>query len=132
MTGIASVRSGQGQRRGGWVTAAAAVLIVQGGLGLAYLPILGGGDLHPLVLLVLSASVLGLAAGVGLLGLRRWARYAAGATACYSLFWFATTIGDAVTRASWSAFDVMSLAANLFVLFVILRRWPPRVRRTPG
>ncbi len=125
MTSVSTGRSEDRPRRSGWVTAAAAITLADGGLGFLYFLMFLGGGLHPLLIVLLGVSALGLAAGVGLLALRDWARYAAGALACYSLFWYATTFVDELTRGIWTAWDWANLAANLFVLFVVLRRWTP-------
>lgn len=124
----ANSRTEQRPRRNGWVTAAAAILIVEGGLGLTYAPILAGGDLgllQPMGVLIVSLGLLSIAAGIGLLRLYSWARLAAGALAAVSLvFMYAPALVFAVAHGSWLDFVWLGIMAYLAVLFAVIRRWP--------
>src|ERR1035437_5789619 len=85
---VATAGTERRPRRGAWVTTAAVVLMVEGGLGILYVPnLMGGvlGPLQPVGLLIGGVSALCFAAGVGLLRLYDWARIAAGALAFVSL-----------------------------------------------
>src|SRR5512141_429479 len=84
VTNAAHPRMEQRAGRNGWITAAAVILLVEGGFGILYVPNLVGGDLGPLQpvgILIGGVSALSIAAGLGLLRLDGWARLAAGALA---------------------------------------------------
>jgi hypothetical protein len=103
------------------------ILVAEGGLAMAYVPGLMGGGLMPITpaLIVLSLAVLNIAAGIGLLLLRRWARLAAVAlSSLVLLFMYAPALTAAVTNGVWSGFDWPGVVAYLVVLFAVLRRWP--------
>jgi hypothetical protein len=115
-------------RRGAWVTVAAVVLVVEGALGILYVPYLVGGDLgrlQPVGFLVAGLSALTFAAGIGLLRLYDWARIAAGALAFVSLaFMYAPALVVAVEHGVWLGFDWVGIVGFLVVLFAVVRRWP--------
>ncbi len=129
----ANDRTEQRPRRGGWVTAAAVILLVEGGLGLLYAPMLTGGDLGPLQpvgIVIVGVAVLSIAAGIGLLRLYDWARLAAGALAAFSLvFMYAPALVVAVAHGVWLGFDWLGIVAFLVVLFAVVRRWPAELKR---
>jgi hypothetical protein len=81
MMGTGSSHSVERPHRGAWVTVASLILIVGGVVELAYAPILAGDRLpgNALLILIATHSVLCIATGIGLLRLRDWARFAAGA-----------------------------------------------------
>jgi hypothetical protein len=67
-------------RRGRWVTAAAVILVVYGGLGIVYAPLLGGAGwtfLGAGISTVTILGVLNVATGIGLLRVHGWARITA-------------------------------------------------------
>ena len=125
--GVADPSTKERRRRGRWVTAAAVILVAEGGLAMAYVPSLMGSGLVPTTpaLFVLSLAVLNIAAGIGLLLLRRWARLVAGAlSSLVLLFMYAPALIAAVTNGVWLGFDWPGVVAYLVVLFAVLRRWP--------
>lgn len=119
-------------RRSRWITAAAVILVVEGGLGIAYAPSLMGGGLMPIspALIVLSLAVLNIAAGIGILRLRGWARLVAGALASFVLlFMYAPALMAAVANGVWLGFDWLGVIAYLVVLFAVLRCWPAKLQQ---
>jgi hypothetical protein len=120
-------------RRNGWVTAAAVVLLVEGGLGIMYVPTLVGGDLGSLQsvgILIVGLAVLNIVSGSGLLRLHGWARLAAGALAAVSLvFLYAPALVVAVANGAWLSFDWLGIVGFLVVLFAVVRRWPADQKR---
>jgi uncharacterized membrane protein YhaH (DUF805 family) len=124
-------------RRGGWWLIVAAVICVGGGVLSLSAALVGIGTAHPvplgpLLIFVVAISVMSMAAGIGLLRLRDWARYAAAGLSCFSLFLYATSVVPALLRGEWSPADWAGLLAGLFVLFAVVRRWPGhRVRSGP-
>ena len=133
VTSAAHPRTGVGLHRNGWITAAAVVLLVEGGLGILYLPSLVGGDLGPLQpvgMLIGGVSALSIAAGFGLLRLYGWARLAAGALAAIALvFMYAPALAVAVSHGAWLDFAWLGIVAYLVVLFAVVRRWPAEEKR---
>lgn len=125
---LASPSTRQRRRRGPWVTAAAVVLVVYGGLGIIYVPFLIGGSPWPVQsaeLLVVSFLVLHVAAGIGLLRLHGWARLAAGAISSFALLlMYAPALMSVVASGAWSGLDLPGIVGYLVVLFAVLRRWP--------
>jgi hypothetical protein len=125
---LATAGTGHRLRRGAWVTAAAVILMIEGGLGLLYVPNLMGGGLGPLQpvgILIGGVSALCFAAGIGLLRLYGWARLAAGALAAVSLvFMYAPALVVAVAHGVWLGFDWLGIVGFLVVLFAVVRRWP--------
>jgi hypothetical protein len=115
-------------RRSRWITAAAAILVAEGGLGILYLPVLTSSSmwpLQPLAILIVGLSVLNVAAGIGLLFLRGWARLVAGALSSFVLlFMYAPALMAAVANDVWLGFDWLGIVAYLVVLFAVQRRWP--------
>ena len=115
-------------RRSRWVTAAAAILVADGGLWILYLPMLTGSSiwpLQPVAILIVGLSVLNIAAGIGLLRLRGWARLVAGALSSFVLlFMYAPALMVAVANGVWLGFDWLGVVAYLVVMFAVLRRWP--------
>jgi len=117
------------RRRGRWVTAAAAILVLFGGLGILYAPLLSGGAAWTFlgvgVSVMTITAVLNIATGIGILRLSGWARLAAG---LLSAFWLvvicAPALMAAVANGVWSGIDWLGIAGNLVVLFAVLRRWP--------
>ncbi len=124
----ANDRTGQRPRRGGWVTAAAVILLLEGGLGITYVPTLAGGDLGPFLgvgIMIVGLAVLSIAAGIGLLRLQGWARLAAGLLASFALvFMYAPALVFAVSHGDGLRFDWLGVVAYLAVLFAVVRRWP--------
>jgi hypothetical protein len=118
----------QRPRRDAWVTAAAVVMLLEGGLGILYVPNLMGGDLRQLqsvILLIGGVSALCFAAGVGLLRLDGWARFAAGGLAAVSLlFMYAPALVVAMEHGVWLGFDWLGIVGFLLVLFAVVRHWP--------
>ncbi len=114
------------------MTAAAAVLLVEGVLGILYLPNLIGGDLRSSLgvgILVTGIAALNLVASIGLLRRRAWARLAAGAVAALSLvFMYAPALVVAAAHGVWLGFDWPGIVGYLVVLFAVMRRWPPKPR----
>jgi len=110
------------------VTAAAVILLVQGGLGITYAPVLmdgGLGPLQPVVVLIVGVAVLTIAAGIGLLRLHGWARLLAGALAAFSLvFMYAPVLLTTVAHGGWLDVTWLGVVAWLVVLFAVVRRWP--------
>jgi hypothetical protein len=127
-TGAANDRTEQRPRRNGWVTAAAVILLAEGGLGILYVPTLVGGDLGSFVtvgIVIVGIAILNIASGIGLLRLHRWARFAAGALATVSLlFMYAPALVAAVGHGAWLSFDWLGIAGFLVVLFAVVRHWP--------
>jgi len=121
-------RTEQRPRRSGWVTAGAVILLVHGGLGITYAPVLtdgGLGPLQPVVVLIVGVSVLTIAAGFGLLRLHGWARLLAGVLAAVSLaFMYAPALLTAVAHGGWLDIAWLGVVAWLVVLFAVVRRWP--------
>lgn len=126
-------RTAQPARRSGWVTAAAAILVVQGVIGFAYLPLLAGGSLEqiqPFLILLVTVSVLHLAAAIGLFRLRDWARFLAGLLAAVVLvFMYAPALVVAVSHGVWLGFAWLGTVGNIVVLFAVARRWPAEQKR---
>jgi hypothetical protein len=124
----ADSRTEERPRRGRWVTVAAVILLAQGGLAFVYAPILVGGGLTPvssMLILVIGFAVLTVAAGIGLLRLRDWARIAAGALASVSLlFMYLPALITAVANGVWLGYDWPGVVGYLVVLFAVIRRWP--------
>ncbi len=120
-------------RRSRWVTSAAVFLVVYGGLAILYLPGLTSSSMwpfHPLVLLVVGLAVLNIAAGIGLLLLRGWARLVAGAFSSFVLlFMYAPAFLAAVANGVWLGFDWPGVVGYLVVLFAVRRRWPATLQR---
>ena len=133
VTSAATSRTEQRARRGAWITAAAVVMLVEGGLGILYVPSLVGGDLGPLQpvgILISGVSALSIAAGFGLLRLYGWARLAAGALAGIALvFMYAPALVVAVSHGAWLDFAWLGIVAYLIVLFAVVRRWPVGLQR---
>jgi hypothetical protein len=118
------------RRRGRWVTAAAAILIVYGALGILYAPFLAGGAVWTFLGVGISAltvlAVLNIATGIGLYRLHGWARLAAGLLSASSLlFTHAPALTAVVANGAWSGIDWLGIVGSLVVLFAVLRRWPP-------
>ena len=126
---VANPSTKQRRRRGRWVTAAAVILVVYGGLGILYAPFLTGGVVWTFVGLGISAltiiSALSIVTGIGLLRLDGWARLAAILVSTYGLlFMHAPALMAAVVNGAWSGIDWLGILGNLVVLFAVLRRWP--------
>ncbi len=125
---VANPSTKQRRRRDRWVTAAAVILVVYGGLGILYLPFLMGGSpwpIHPAEVLVVSFLVLHVAAGIGLTRLHGWARLAAGALSSFELlFVYAPALVAAGANGVWLGLDWLGVVGYLVVLFAVLRRWP--------
>ncbi len=85
----------QHRHRRRWVTVAAVILVVYGGLGIVYAPFLVGGAVWTFL-------------GVGI----------------SSLTIHAPTLVAAVASAAWGGIDWLGIAGSLVVLFAVLRRWP--------
>lgn len=121
------------RRRNDWVTAAAAILFVQGGLGILYAPSLmdgGLGPLQPVAIVIVGVSALGIVAGIGLLRLDEWARFAAGALSVVALvLMYAPVLVVAVTHGAWLDLGWLGAAGDAAVPFAVLRRWPTGLRR---
>jgi hypothetical protein len=102
--------------------------MLQGGLGILYVPNLIGGGLGPLQpvgVLIAGISALCFASGIGLLRRDGWARLAAAAVATVSLvFLYAPALVVAVAHGVWLGFDWLGIAGFLVVLFAVVRRWP--------
>ena len=120
-------------RRTGWVTAAAAILLVEGGLGILYGPSPVGGDLGSYLgvgIVIAGIGVLNIAAGIGLLGLHGWARLAAGVLAAASLvFMYAPALAASASHGVWFGFDWLGIVGFCVVLFAVVRRWPADQQR---
>ena len=129
----ANGRTQQRPRRNGWVTAAAAFLLVEGGLGILYVPSLTGGGLGSFLgvgIVIVGVAALSIAAGIGLLRLHAWARLAAGALAAISLvFMYAPALAVAVEHGVWLSFDWLGIVGFFVVLFAVVRRWPASQKR---
>ena len=115
--------------RSPWVTAAAVILAVSGGLGIIYAPFLAGGAVWRFLGFGVSShtivGVLSIATGIGVLRLYGWARIAAVFLAAYGLlFLHLPALAAAVTNGAWYAIDWLGIVGNLVVLFAVLRRWP--------
>ena len=132
MMGTGSSHTVERSHRGAWVTVAAMILIVGGVLELAYAPILSGDRLpaNALLILIASHSVVCIATGIGLLRLRDWARFAAGALASLAVLFGAS----AIVRTTIDVLPWIALVANLVVLFAVARRWDASTegRHGPG
>jgi hypothetical protein len=119
--------AGQARERSGWLTAAAVILLVEGSLGLFYLPILGPPGPVPIYVAVVSGA--SLAAAAGILLHRRWARVLAGLLAAISLLLDGLAVAWtllALVRDEPVLFDVflpISVVAWLVVAFAVARRW---------
>lgn len=128
VTSAAHPRMEQRADRNGWITAAAVILLVEGGFGILYVPNLVGGDLGPLQpvgILIGGVSALSIAAGIGLLRLDGWARLAAGALAGIALvFMYAPALVVAVSHGAWLDFAWLGIVVHVVVLFAVVRRWP--------
>ena len=115
------------QGRSGWLTAAAAILVVEGALGLLYLPIIDGWG--PWLVLVAGISIGSIAAGAGVLRRRAWARILAAAIAGVSLALNALAAVGSLWGSALGvaiAFDPLlpvSLVVWLVVAFAVARRW---------
>ena len=119
----------QRQRRGRWVTAAAVILVVYGGLGILYVPLLTGGAVWTYLGVGISTltilAVLNIVTGVGLYRLHAWARLAAGLLSAFGLlFLHGPELVAAVTNGAWSGIDWLGIVGTLIVLFAVLQRWP--------
>ncbi len=69
--------------------------------------------------------MLNVAAGIGLLRQRGWARPVAGALSSFVLlFMYAPALTAAVANGVWLGFDWLGVLGYLVVLFAVLRRWP--------
>ena len=116
------------QHRGRWVTAAAVILVAEGLLAILYLPGLTASSTWPLPTVAIpigGLAVLNLAAGIGLLRLRGWARPVALAVSSFVLlFMYAPALTAAVANGVWLGFDWPGIVGYLVVLFAVLRRWP--------
>lgn len=115
--------------RGRWVTVAAVILVVFGGLGILYGPFLTGGAVWTFLGVGISSltilAALNLVTGLGLLRLYAWARIAAGLLSAVGLLHLhAPALMAAVARGDWSGIDWLGIAGSLVVLFAVLRRWP--------
>jgi len=123
----------QRSRRGAWVTAAAAVMLVEGGMGILYVPNLLGGGLGPFQvvgILIGGVSALSFATGIGLLRVDRRARLGAGWLAAVTLlFMYLPALVVAVEHGVWLGFDWLGIVGYLVVLFAVVRRWPAEPRR---
>jgi hypothetical protein len=115
--------------RSRWITAAAVILIVFGGLGIVYAPFLTGGAVWTFLGVGVSTltilAVLNIVTGIGLLRLSAWARIAAGLLSAVGLLLLhAPALMAAVAHGDWSGIDWLGIAGSLVVLFAVLRRWP--------
>ncbi len=115
-------------RRNGWLTAAAVILLVEGGLGYFYLPILGPWT-TPFPFFVAAMSAAGIAAAFGILGHREWACALAGLVAGASILLDGVAVVGsllAVVRQEpimLSPLLPVEICAWLVVLFAVARRW---------
>jgi hypothetical protein len=113
------------------------ILVVYGGLGILYAPLLAGGAAWTFlgvgVSLATIPAVLSVATGIGLLRLHGWARLAAGLLAAYGLvFVDMPALIATASNGAWTGFDwlgavgnlCLGIVGNLVVLFAVLRRWP--------
>jgi hypothetical protein len=105
------------------------ILVVYGGLGVVYGPLLAGGAVWTFLGWPVSAqtilAVLSIATGIGLLRLYSWARPVAVLVAAFGLvFVHAPALLGAAANGAWYAIDWLGLAGNVVVLFAVLRRWP--------
>ena len=119
----------QSRRRGRWVTAASVILLVYGGLGILYAPLLTGAAVWTFLGVGISTltilAVLNVVTGIGLFRLDGWARLAAGVLSAVGLvFLHAPALMAAVANGVWSGIDWLGIAGTLVVLFAVLRRWP--------
>ncbi len=118
---------GRARQRGGWLTAAAVILFVEGGLGLLYLPILGPPGPVSLYVIVTSGACFGAATGI--LVRREWGRALGGLMAGASLLFDGLAVAGsllALVRGETVAVDPflpIGLVAWLVVLFAVTRRW---------
>jgi hypothetical protein len=133
MRGNVLPRAGQRPRRGGWVTAAAVILLLEGGLGIAYAPNLIGGDLGSFFtvgIVIVSIAVASIAAGIGLLRLYGWARLGAGALAAILLvLMYAPALVVSMGHGAWLSFDMIWIVGFLVVLYAVIWRWPADPKR---
>ena len=119
----------QGRRRGRWVTAASVILLVYGGLGILYAPLLAGGAVWTFlgagISMLTILAVLNVVTGIGLLRLDGWARLAAGVLSAVGLvILHAPALMAAVANGDSSGIDWLGIVGTLIVLFAVLRRWP--------
>ena len=125
---VADPSTRQRQRRGRWVTAAAVILVAEGLLAILYLPGLAASSTWPLPTVAIpigGLAMLNVAAGIGLLRQRGWARPVAGALSSFVLlFMYAPALTAAVANGVWLGFDWLGVLGYLVVLFAVLRRWP--------
>jgi hypothetical protein len=128
---VTNAADGHAERRphrDGWVTVAAAFLLLEGALGILYAPLLVGGDLRSFAtvgIVIVGIAILSIAAGIGLLRLHAWARFAAGALAVFSLvFMYAPALAASVSHGAFLGFDALGVAGFVVVLFAVVRRWP--------
>ena len=124
----ANDRSEQRPRRNGWVTAAAVILLLEGGLGILYVPTLVGGDpgsFFAVGIVIVGIALMNIVSGLGLLRVHGWARFAAGALAAISLvFMYAPALVVSVGHGAWLSFDWLGIVGFFVVLFAVVRRWP--------
>lgn len=118
-------------RRGPWVTAAAAILIIEGVVAIAYLPMMGDGRLFAYAAGIAIANI---ATGIGLLRLSGWARLVAAVLAAIWTFVDVTSLLGTILAAPASGvtlnpFAPVELILSLVVLFAVMRRWPARTRQ---
>lgn len=121
----------QRPRRGRWVTAAAAILVVYGSLGIVYAPFLAGGAVWTFLGVGISTltilALLNLVTGIGLYRLDGWARIAAVlVSASGLLFLHAPALSAAMANGAWTGIDWLGVVGGLVVLFAVLRRWPAK------
>ena len=104
------------------------ILVAEGLLAILYLPALIASSMWPLPTVAIpigGLAVLNVAAGIGLLRLRGWARPVAGALSSFVLlFMYAPALTAAVANGVWLGFDWPGVVGYLVVLFAVLRRWP--------
>ncbi len=116
--------------RSRWVTAAAVVLVVSGGMGIVYAPFLTGGAVWRFLGFGISShtivGVLSIATGIGVHRLYGWARIAAVLLSAYGLlFLHLSALAAAIANGAWYAIDWLGIVGTVVVLFAVLRRWPP-------
>ena len=126
--GPVTPRTVESPRRNKWISVAAMILIVEGGLAMLYAPIFTGSSLWPpsaLLMVVLGLGVLNVTAGVGLLRLSHWARPTAGVLAAgILLFLYAPAFIVALSRGVGLGFDWLGIVGYVVVLVAVVRHWP--------
>jgi hypothetical protein len=120
-------------RRSTWVIAAAVILVVEGGLGLASAPSLigdGSGPITATFIVLMSFAATFLVAGLGLFRMSGWARLVAGVLSVFSLaFTYAPELISSVANGVRPSLSWLGgLAGCLVILFAVVRRWPRELR----